>query len=183
MKAVNSAKAITPIQATTARLAPFLAWIDSVSSRVRFLNMGFSRSAPRDPILPSSNLHLRQFYLRQSLSAPILSAPRDAEQETETGHDRERGIGPCLERLVDGLDEVVGHFAHGVDRVASFVLGVGHNVIDARFGALPGRIAMIGDDAGDLLRQPGEVVAQRLQVALDVAGSVGGGFADFADAF
>src|SRR5580700_12318056 len=81
----------------------------------------------------------------------ILTTPRRAEQESETGDKCERHVGPRLDRLVDGIDEIVGHFAHGVDRFAAGVLRAGHDVIDAGAGLLPRRVALIAEDGANLL--------------------------------
>ena len=78
---------------------------------------------------------------------------------------------------------MVGHFAQRVRGVLSRLLGAGYGIVDTCFGALPGGVAPVGEDVGDLLGKPAEIVAQALQIALRVGGCVSGGFADFADAF
>src|SRR6266849_3896073 len=109
-----------------------------------------------------------------------LPPPHCAKQETETERHGQRRVGTVLDRLVDRLDELVRDLAHGVDRLAAFVLGVGNDIIYTGPGALPRRTASVSDDVGDLLSKPREIVTQSLQILLHVAGSRGGGFADVA---
>src|ERR1700728_3037637 len=165
MKAAIKAKVIMPSQTTTATLVPLLAWIDSVISRVKVLNIG----------RPCSAHHLCR--------RRALSAPRRAEQEAEADCDREGGIGTVLDRLVDRFDKIFGNVAHRVGGLAPALLGVGNDIIDARSGPLPSRVTLVGQDGADLVRKPSEIVTQRLQILLDVRRSVGRGLADFAHAF
>ena len=67
-----------------------------------------------------------------------------------------------------------------IDRLAAFVLGVGHDVVNAGSGSLPRRGASIGEDVGHLLRQTAEILAQHLQILLQVAGGRAGGSAHVA---
>ena len=44
--------------------------------------------------------------------------PGGAEQEADAGDDRERRVGPALERILDRLAERVGDIAERIDRLA-----------------------------------------------------------------
>jgi hypothetical protein len=71
-------------------------------------------------------------YLRQvSICAKSLSAPSRAEQKRNSGDDRERRVRPCLDRLIERFDELIGHFAHGAGRIAALAMGVSEHVVDA----------------------------------------------------
>src|ERR1700690_4498135 len=118
MKTSIKSKVIMPSQTTAATLVPFLAWIDSVISRVKVLNIG----------RPCSAHHL--------CPPRALSAPRRAEQEAEADCDREGGIGTVLDRLVDRFDEIFGNVAPRSGSLAPARLGVGNDIVDARSGPL-----------------------------------------------
>ena len=104
------------------------------------------------------------------LTTPILTTPRRAEQESEAGYDRQRRVGARLDRFIDGVDEMVGDFAHGVDRFAAGILRAGNHVIDTGARLLPGVVALGAEDFADLVGELGEIVAQRLEIGRDVAG-------------
>jgi hypothetical protein len=99
-----------------------------------------------------------------------LPTPSGAEQEGDTGNDCQRGVGPRLDRFIDRLDDMIGGFAHRTGRIEPLVVRVGERLVDAGLGAAPGRVAAIGQDCGDLVRQPVKIFAQLLQIVLDIAG-------------
>ena len=59
------------------------------------------------------------------------SAASRAEQESDSDRQRERRVGPLLERLVDGVDHVVADLAHRVDRFLTFGAGVRNHALDS----------------------------------------------------
>src|SRR5436309_1284507 len=99
-------------------LSPLLTWMANVISRFTVLNMA------KGP-------------------GPDLPSPHCAKQETKTERHAQRCVRTALDRFVDRLDELVRHLAHGIDRLAAFVLGVGNGVIHAGLRPLPGRAASI----------------------------------------
>src|SRR5665213_2152671 len=94
--------------------------------------------------------------------------PSRSEQETKAGHDGEGGVRPLLERNVNRPDKIVGHVAHRTNRVASFVLSVGNDTVDARLGAPPSGVAFVGENLADLFHKLREIVTQGLKIVLDV---------------
>src|SRR5262245_33827384 len=114
-------------------------------------------------------------YLRQ-----VLSTPSGAEQESDADRERERGVGPRLERLIDGVDHVVADFAHGLDRLLAFGAHVRHHAFDVRARTAPGRAAPGREDVGKLVAEPRDVAAQRLEIGLDIAAGGGGRLAALA---
>src|SRR5262245_52364908 len=122
----------------------------------------------------------RSIYRRQIIAAN-LSPPSRAEQEADAGGERERRIGPLLERLVDRVDHIVADLAHGADRFHALVLRVGNHALDIRPRALPRLAAPGGQNARDLLRQPRNVIAQCFQIFLNILAAGGCGFAGLLD--
>src|ERR1700683_4217249 len=96
-KAVSAAVTAIATQTNSVGDAPLRAWIASVISRVQLLIMELVRRRG-DPL-------------------PRSAPPRRSEDEGEAGNQRQRGIGPALDRLVDGVDKIVGHVAHGMGRI------------------------------------------------------------------
>src|SRR6185437_11471247 len=159
--AVNAASAARPSQMKTPVVAPVFDWIASVASRIRPLIM----EAPR------------------RLAAPQSAPPSHSEQKSKRGGDRERRVRPLLDRLVDRLDKIVRYVAHRADCFLSFGLRVGDHTVNAGLGALPCGVALAGENGGDLVGEAAEIVAQCLQVVLDVARGRSGGVARLAHAF
>src|ERR1700737_4067300 len=93
------------------------------------------------------------------LAATSLSPPRGAEQESDADGKRKSRVGPFLERFVDGIDHIVADLAHRVHRLLPFAGGIRHRPLDVRSRARPSSIALGGDDVGDLLGEPPDVVA------------------------
>src|SRR5579883_2653882 len=181
------------IQTATAPLMPFLAWIASVISRDTLLNIDHLTRRLRALRLKSL---LRQNRRRETpptanltappLSAPSLSAPCCAKQKSEPGGDRKRRIGTFLDRFVDSFDKIVGNFAYcsgcGVGRLAAGIARSRDGITEIGARTLPRRTAFVGEDVADLIGEPAEIVAQRLQIPCNIAGRLGRGFFDVARA-
>src|SRR5215472_13388971 len=116
-------------------------------------------------------------------AAPLLAPPVRAEEKAEADSKCQRRIGPVLDRLVDRVGEVARHVAHCAGGFLALGLGVRHDAVSAGLGPPPRGVAFAGENVANLLGKPAEIVAQRLQILLEVAGCGGGGFADLANAF
>ncbi len=76
--------------------------------------------------------------------------------------------GRVLIEFIKRVDEMVGDFAHGAGGFAALSLGIGHGLVEARFGAAPGGVAGIGHEARNLLAEPAQILPQRVQVGFEV---------------
>src|ERR1700724_980156 len=83
-----------------------------------------------------------------NLPPPSLPPPCGAEQKSQSERERERRIGPVLERLVDRAGQVVADLADRIDRVASAVFHVRDRLVDPGARAAPRLAALGGEDVG-----------------------------------
>src|SRR3954454_1500858 len=107
----------------------------------------------------------------------VLSSPSRAKQETNSDRQSERRIGSLPERLVYRIDHVIADLAHGMHRFLSFAGRIRHDALHVRARSRPGRVAFRCDDVGDLLGEPPDIIAQRVEIALDIAAGIRNGFA------
>ena len=136
--------------------APLRAWTASVTSRIQFLSM---KSRPR-------------WSAHCAHGAESVSGARPLRTETPSaGDEGQRGVGPGLDQFVDAHrqnDRTLRARRSAASRPLSCASET--RLVHARLGAPPCGVALAGENVADLVGKPAEIVAQRLQIALDVAG-------------
>src|ERR1700680_302473 len=116
-------------------------------------------------------------------SCPLAAASETTPSMFRSEGDRQSGIGPFLERVVDRLDGSIAHVARNIDRVLPFGGGIRDHAFDVRAGTVQRGRAFECKKLGHLLCELLEVVAQRFKIGLDFAAGIGQPLAAVASGF